>query len=337
MKHTEYSLSTRSIRTILIDKALLLILMFFIIMIIALNPAFLQWRVVKDILTQSSVKLIVALGLMFTLLVGGTDLAGGRQVGLAAVIVASMSQTATYASRFYPNLPQIPIVIPILIALVVVAVIGLANGFMVAKLRMAPFIATYGMMTIVYGINCIYYGQKPNNAQPIGGIRDDLTFLSTSQVFGQICPLILIAAFCAIVVWFVLNKTVFGKHIYAVGGNIQAAKVSGIKVNNILVAVFVIESILVGIAGILEVSRTGGANSAYGFSYEFDAISACVVGGVSLNGGIGKVSGAIIGVIIFTIISYGLAFIGVNPNYQLIIKGLIICSAVALDMRKNAR
>jgi methyl-galactoside transport system permease protein len=327
----------KKIKKILVDKALLLILVAIILMIIALNPAFLQWRVVKDILTQSSVKLIVALGLMFTLLVGGTDLSGGRQVGLAAVIVASMSQAANYASRFYPNLPDIPIVLPILVALAVVALIGVANGLMVAKLRMAPFIATFGMMTIVYGINCIYYGQKPNNAQPIGGIRDDLTFLSTYQVFGQISPLVIIAALCAVVVWFFLNKTVFGKHIYAVGGNAEAARVSGVKVNRIIVSVFVIESILVGLAGILEVSRTGGANSAYGFSYEFDAISACVVGGVSLNGGIGTVSGAVIGVVIFTIISYGLAFIGVNPNYQLIIKGLIICSAVALDMRKNAK
>ncbi len=325
-----------SIKEIILDKALILVLLLMIIVVVIIEPAFLQWRVVKDILTQSSIKLIVAVGLLFTLLLGGTDLSGGRQVGLAAVIVASMSQTATYASRFFPNLPQIPIIIPIILAIVVVSIIGLCNGFMIAKLKMAPFIATFGMSTIVYGINCLFFSMEPNRSQPIGGIRDELTSLSSTKVFGEISLLVLIAVVVTFLVWFILNKTVFGKNIYIVGGNKEAAKVSGVAVDKVIMAAFIIESILVGFAGILEVARTGGANSAYGFSYEFDAISACVVGGVSLSGGIGKVSGVVIGVIIFTIISYGLAFIGVNPNWQLIIKGMIICSAVALDMKKHA-
>jgi len=325
-----------SIKEIILDKALILVLLLMIIVVVIIEPAFLQWRVVKDILTQSSIKLIVAVGLLFTLLLGGTDLSGGRQVGLAAVIVASMSQTATYASRFFPNLPQIPIIIPIILAIVVVSIIGLCNGFMIAKLKMAPFIDTFGMSTIVYGINCLFFSMEPNRSQPIGGIRDELTSLSSTKVFGEISLLVLIAVVVTFLVWFILNKTVFGKNIYIVGGNKEAAKVSGVAVDKVIMAAFIIESILVGFAGILEVARTGGANSAYGFSYEFDAISACVVGGVSLSGGIGKVSGVVIGVIIFTIISYGLAFIGVNPNWQLIIKGMIICSAVALDMKKHA-
>ena len=325
-----------SIREFIFDKALILVLIAMIVIIVIIEPAFLQWRVMKDILTQSSIKLIVAIGLLFTLLLGGTDLSGGRQVGLAAVIVASMSQTATYAGRFFPNLPQIPLIIPVLIAILVVALIGLCNGWMVAKLKMAPFIATFGMMTIVYGINSLYISQEPNRGQPIGGIREGLTVLSSTKVFGEISLLVFIALAVTIIAWFVLNKTVYGKNIYVVGGNVDAAKVSGVDVNKVIISAFVIESILVGFAGILEVARTGGANSAYGFSYEFDAISACVVGGVSLSGGIGKISGVVIGVIIFTIISYGLAFIGVNPNWQLIIKGLIICSAVALDMKKHA-
>ena len=325
-----------SIKEKILDKALILVLLIMITLIIIIEPAFFQWRVIKDILTQSSIKLIVAIGLFFTLLLGGTDLSGGRQVGLAAVIVASMSQSATYAGRFYPDLPQIPIIIPIIIAIVAVSVIGLVNGLMIAKLKMAPFIATFGMMTIVYGINSLYITQEPNRGQPIGGIHEGLTFLSSMKIFGEISLLVVIAIIVTIIAWFVLNKTVFGKNIYIVGGNKDAAKVSGINVDKIIISAFVIESVLVGLAGILEVARTGGANSAYGFSYEFDAISACVVGGVSLSGGIGKMSGVVIGVIIFTIISYGLAFIGINPNWQLIIKGLIICSAVALDMRKHS-
>ncbi len=318
----------------LTDNALIIVLLLIIMMMIFVEPAFLQLRVLKDILTQSSVKLITALGLLFPLLLGGTDLAGGRQVGLAAVIVASLSQTATYANRFYPNLPDLPIIIPIFIAIAVVAVIGFVNGLMIAKLKMAPFIATFGMSTIVYGINSLYFSMEPNRSQPIGGIKESLTNFSTIKIF-DLSLLVYIALLVAFVVWFVLNRTVYGKCLYIVGGNKEAAKVSGINVGKIIISAFVIESCLVGLAGILEVARTGGANSAYGVSYEFDAISSCVVGGVSLSGGIGKVSGAIIGVIIFTIISYGLAFIGVNPNWQLIIKGIIICSAVALDMRKH--
>lgn len=329
-------MKTINIKKLLIDKALVIVLLFMIVGIIIIEPSFLQWRVFTDIITQSAVKMICALGLMFPLLIGGTDLAGGRQVGLAAVIVASMSQMADYSNRFWPNLPNLPIIIPIIVAIAIVAVIGSANGFMVSRLKMAPFIATFGMSTIVYGINCLYFAKKPNNSQPIGGIREELRFLSSYKLFGQISLLVVIAVAAVIIVWFVLNKTVFGKNIYIVGGNSDAAKVSGVNVNKVIMYVFIIESCLVGLAGIMEVARTGGANSSYGNAYEFDAISSCVVGGISLSGGIGKVSGAVIGVIIFTFISYGLAFIGVNSNWQLIIKGLIICSAVALDMRKNA-
>lgn len=325
-----------NMKKILIDKALVIVLLFMIVGIIIIEPSFLQWRVFTDIITQSAVKMICALGLMFPLLIGGTDLAGGRQVGLAAVVVASMSQMADYSNRFWPNLPNLPIIIPILTAIAIVAVIGAVNGFMVSKLKMAPFIATFGMSTIVYGINCLYFAKKPNNSQPIGGIREELRLLSSYKLFGQISLLVVIAVAAVIIVWFVLNKTVFGKNIYIVGGNSDAAKVSGVNVNKVIMSVFIIESCLVGLAGIMEVARTGGANSSYGNAYEFDAISSCVVGGISLSGGIGKVSGAVIGVIIFTFISYGLAFIGVNSNWQLIIKGMIICSAVALDMRKNA-
>lgn len=327
--------SSADAKKLLMDKALILALVGMICVIIIIEPSFFRWRVMKDIMTQSAVKLVCALGLMFPLLLGGTDLAGGRQVGLAAVIVASLSQTAEYVNRFYPNLPNLPIFVPILIALAVVAVIGLCNGLMIAKLKMAPFIATYGMSTIVYGINCLYFAKEPNRSQPIGGIRPELTALSSTEFLG-VSVLVWIAAAVALIVWFVLNRTTFGKHIYVVGGNKETAKVSGVNVSFIIIACFIIESILVGTGGVLEVARTGGANSGYGVSYEFDAISACVVGGVSLSGGVGKVSGAIIGVIIFTIISYGLTFIGMNPNWQLIIKGLIICAAVALDMRKNS-
>ena len=324
----------KNIKDYIIDNALIIALLITIIGIIIIEPSFLQWRVVTDIMTQSAVKLIC---LMFPLLLGGTDLAGGRQVGLAAVVVASLAQKAGYSKLFWPGLPELPIFVPILVALAVVALIGYLNGLMICKLRMAPFIATYGMASAVYGLNQLYFAKAPNNSQPIGGIRDDLTILSRFRIGGQVSFLVVIALVVMAVVWFILNRTTFGKNIYITGGNKEAAKVSGINVNKVIIACFIIESILVGLAGILEVARTGGANAGYGNAYEFDAISSCVVGGVSLSGGIGKVSGAFIGVMIFTFISYGLSFIGLNSNWQLVIKGIIICSAVALDMRKNAK
>jgi methyl-galactoside transport system permease protein len=280
--------------------------------------------------------MIVALGLMFPLLTGGTDLAGGRQLGLAAVIVTSMLQRESYSSRFWPNLPQIPIFIPILIAILVLGSVGFTNGLMVAKLKIPPFIATLGMSTIVYGANLLYYAKPPNNSQPIAGLRTEFTIIASYKLFGQINLLIPIAFLFILIVWFVLNKTTYGKNLYAVGGNPTAARIAGINVEAILISAYVIESVFVVFGGVLESARTLGGNAAYGTSYEFDAISACVVGGVSLNGGIGKVFGVVLGVIIFTVINYGLAFIGMSPNFQLIIRGVIICSAVAFDMRKNA-
>ena len=247
-----------NLKKILIDKSLIIVLIIMILGIIAIEPSFLQWRVFTDIITQSAVKMICALGLMFPLLLGGTDLSGGRQVGLAAVLVASMCQMADYSNKFWPNLPELPIILPILLTLAAVAVIGAVNGFMISKLKMLPFIATYGMSTIVYGINCLYFAKEPNNSQPIGGIRDELKFFSTYKLFGQISLLVVIAIVAVIVVWFVLNKTVFGKNIYIVGGSPEAAKVSGINVGKIIMAVFIIESCLVGLAGIMEVARTGG-------------------------------------------------------------------------------
>jgi len=329
-------IKVKDIKDKFFNNALIVLLCFGVVVIIIIEPKFLQFRVLKDILTQSSVKLIVALGLMFPLLTAGTDLSGGRQLGLSAVVVASMMQVATYPNPFFPNLPALPVILPILMALAAVAVCGLINGYMVAWLHLPPFIATLGMSTIVYGANCIYYNMEPNNAQPIGGIRPELTILSRYQVFGQMSLLIFIAAFVACFVWFLLNKTTYGKSIYAAGGNPVAAQISGVKVKPILLSAYIIESLLIGLAGVLEVARNSGANSSFGFSYEFDAISACVVGGVSLSGGVGKVSGVIVGVIIFNVINYGLTFIGVDPNWQQVFKGLIICMAVALDMRKNA-
>jgi methyl-galactoside transport system permease protein len=217
-------------------------------------------------------------------------------------------------------------------------ILGLLNGVIVAYLKVPPFIATLGTMVATYGITSIYFDRPPYGAQPIGGLRKDLTTLGSGYIgfdgTYSIPYIVIIALVVAAVIWILHNKTRFGKNMYAIGGNPDAAKVSGVPVPKNLIFIYTIAGALYGLAGTLEAARTGGATNNYGNGYELDAIAACVVGGVSTSGGIGTVPGMIIGVLIFSIISYGLTFINMNPYWQQIIKGAIIIAAVAVDIRK---
>ena len=340
----EAALAGKTFAEFLTNNAILLAMLVLVVVICILQPRFMQIRVALDILTQSSTKLIMALGICFTLLIAGTDLSAGRMVGLAAVISASMMQTATYANRFFPDLPQVAVWMPIIIAIIACMVFGALNGFLVAKYDMHPFIATLAVQVIIYGACSLYFDMPPNNSQPIGGIRPDFAQLGQMRLFSGIYKgfpgisiLIPIAVVICVIIWFILNKTVFGKNVYAIGGNREAAVVAGINVFRNIMGIFILASCLYGIAGVLEAARTAGATNNYGNGYELDAIAACVVGGVSLNGGIGKVGGIIMGVLIFTIIQYGLQFINVSPMWQQVIKGVIIAVAVAIDLTKYRR
>ena len=326
-------LNKKSLKQFVMDKAIFLVLLMLVIVIAIINPRILRLQVLRDILMMSSTKIIMALGMMFVILTGGVDLGGGRLVGMAAVVSASMLQTADYVRRFYPALGQIPIILPILLAVFVGTLFGMMNGLIVAKFKVPAFIATLSSMLIIYGINSIYFNMPPNNSQPIGGLRADFTYLGSGSI-GFVPVIVIFAALVSIIVWFVLNKTVFGKNVYAVGGNPEAAAVSGINITKTLVGLFGVCGFLISLSGVLEAARTGGATNNYGNGYELDAIASCVVGGVSTTGGVGTVSGVIAGVIIFSFINYGLTFIGVNPYWQNIIKGVIIVSAVSFDIRK---
>jgi len=335
----EVVFSSKNFSTFLTNNAILLAMLVLVIVICILQPRFMQIRVALDILTQSSTRLIIALGICFTLLIAGTDLSAGRMVGLASVVSASMLQTATYANRFFPDLPQVEVWMPILAAIGACMIFGALNGFLVAKYDMHPFIATLAVQVMIYGACSLYFDMPPNNSQPIGGVRPDFAALGQMRIFQTgsfqgISILIPIAAVICVIIWFILNKTVFGKNVYAIGGNREAAVVAGINVFRCIMGIFILASCLYGIAGVLEAARTAGATNNYGNGYELDAIAACVVGGVSLNGGIGKVSGIVIGVLIFTVIQYGLQFINVSPMWQQVIKGIIIAVAVAIDLTK---
>lgn len=337
--------SSKTFGAFMTNYAILLAMLVLVVVICVIQPRFMQLRVALDILTQSSTRLIIALGICFTLLIAGTDLSAGRMVGLAAVISTSMLQTATYANRFFPDLPQVSLWLPILLAILACMLFGALNGFLVAKYDMHPFIATLAVMVIIYGACSLYFDLPPNNSQPIGGVRADFAALGQTKLFVSATPggfpgisiLIPIAGVICFLIWFILNKTVFGKNVYAIGGNREAAVVAGINVFRSIMGIFILASCLYGVAGVLEAARTAGATNQYGSGYELDAIAACVVGGVSLNGGIGKVSGIVSGVLIFTVIQYGLQFINVSPMWQQVIKGAIIAVAVAIDMTKYRR
>lgn len=335
--HPEVSFSARSAKNFLTNNAIMLALLALVVVICFIEPRFMQIQVLLDILTQSSTRMIIALGICFTLLIAGTDLSAGRMVGLAAVVSTSMLQTATYANRFYPDLPQLPVFLPIIVAIIACMLFGTLNGFLVAKYDMHPFIATLAVQVMIYGACSLYFDMPPNSSQPIGGIRPDFSAIGQTKLFGRISVLVPIAVVFTIAIWFVLNKTVFGKNVYAIGGNREAAVVSGVNVFKTIMGIFILASFMYGVGGVLEAARTAGATNNYGDGYELDAIAACVVGGVSLNGGIGTVGGIISGVLIFTVIQYGLQFIGVSPMWQQVIKGIIIAVAVAIDLSKYKR
>ncbi|MGQ0285711.1 galactose/methyl galactoside ABC transporter permease MglC [Pasteurellaceae bacterium 22721_9_1] len=320
------------------QNAIYFVLLVLLAIIIAQDPSFLSLRNFSNILTQSSVRLIIALGVAGLLVTQGTDLSAGRQVGLAAVISATLLQAMDNMNKVFPNLGEIPIPVVILAVCAAGAVIGLINGLVIAYLNVTPFIATMGTMIIVYGINSLYYDAV--GSSPIAGFND--SFADFTQGFFRVGSfnlsyITIYAAIASIIVWIMWNKTRFGKNIFAIGGNPEAARVSGVNVARNLVVIYMIAGMFYGFGGMLEAGRIGSATNNLGFMYELDAIAACVVGGVSFAGGVGTVIGVVTGVLIFTVINYGLTYIGVNPYWQYIIKGSIIIFAVAIDSLKYAK
>ncbi|MDA3950264.1 MAG: galactose/methyl galactoside ABC transporter permease MglC [Spirochaeta sp.] len=330
------SWSRREWKDFFVNNAIYIVILGMIAFIIANEPQFVSVAVFRNIMTQSSVRLILAYGVAGIIILQGTDLSLGRNVGFAAVISASLLQRADYASRFYPDLPALPLFVPLIIAAIVSAFFSGINGWVVAKFKIHPFLATLGMMITLYGILSIYFASGAPGPQPIGGFDPRYTEAVVGSTFG-IPNLVIYAAITSVIVWILWNKTTFGKNLFAVGGNPEAAEVSGVNVMRTFITTYVLAGVLYGIGGYLEAARIGSANNGTGFGYELDAIAACVVGGISFSGGIGKVSGAIAGVLMFTIISYGMTFIGLDQYYQYIVKGIIIVAAVAIDTQKYLR
>ncbi len=356
MKLNFKNMNREDVVNFLVNNGIYLVMGALILTVIVMEPGFLSIPVFINILSQSSVKLILALGVGGIIVLQGTDLSLGRITGFATVIAASMLQAVTAVNTFYPDffLNQMPDAVRLLVTalacIVVCAIFTAINGFITAKFDVHPFVVTLGTSLVVYGINTLYYnfggGQPIGSHDPAykelvnGNILNfkEMGILQGTPLESFFIPhLVIFAAVIALVVYFIWNKTVFGKNMYAVGGNPEAAKVSGINVVKVFVQVNVMAGILYGIAGFLEAARIGSANNATGVGYELDAIAACVIGGISFSGGVGNVKSAIIGVLMFQILAYGMLFLGLGIEIQNIIKGAVIVVAVALDRRKYIR
>ena len=325
-------------RELIVNNLLYILLAVAIIGIEIYDPRFLSLSSVVNIISLSAANLPIALGIAGCIILTGTDLSAGRIVGLTACVAASLLQASGYAGKMFPALDTMPILVVFLIALAIGALVGLINGFCTAKFNLHPFIVTLATQLITYGLLLIYLMQGTNNGQSISGLDAGYTRFITGSVirpFGVAIPnYVFYAILITVIMWFVWNKTVFGKNMFAVGSNPEAANVSGVNVKRTIIGVFVLAGVLYAVTGFIEAARIGSNSASTGLNYELDAIAACVIGGVSFVGGIGKIRGVILGVLLQRIIFVGLTFLGIDSNMQYIIKGIIILVACAIDMRK---
>ena len=306
---------------------------------------FLTFGNFSNLVVNMSPRFIIACGVSGCLITKGTDLSAGRQVGLAACLAAMLLQQLDYSARMLPWLPDIPWGVAMLIVMAIMALFGAVNGCVVAFLKVPPFIATLGMQTIVYGLCSIITGN-----QPMGGYKDTYRGVASGRLrdfaIGDMKPfdpipgvreipyLAIFAVIVGIFFWFLYNKTRHGKYMYAIGGNESAAQVAGVNVAPTLIRIYILAAVMYGLGGFLVGAKAGGASTATGFGYELEAIAACTIGGVSTNGGVGKVSGILVGVLVFEALKICLQFLGVDPAYTFVAQGLVIIIAVALDLRK---
>ena len=326
----------RKIGDLILNNAMYIIIAIAIIFITVKQPKFISLSSIVNIISLTAAKLPIALGIGGCIVLTGTDISAGRVVGLAACISASLLTTVF---KVFPNMTSaMPIPVVLLIVLGVGAAVGFVNGFSVAKFKLHPFIVTLSTQQITYGIILMYLMNGVNNGQTLSGLTDSYRSLITGTLFtigGVAIPrYVLYAVILTAVMWVIWNKTTFGKNMFAVGSNEEAANVSGVNVARTIILVFMLAGVMYGITGFFDGARIASANANTGLNYECDAIAACVIGGVSFVGGIGRISGIVVGVLLLQIIFAGLNFLSVDPNMLYIIKGLIILVACAIDMRK---
>ena len=329
----------KSVKGFLIARAMYIIIISAIVLIAVLEPRFLSVASIVNILSLTAAKLPIALGIGGAIVLTGTDISAGRAVGLTACIAASLLQSTGYANKMFPNLATVSPFIALLAVIVIGALIGLLNGFFVAKFKLHPFIVTLSTQLIIFGAILLFLQIGDNGGQTLSGLDESyISFISGPLFYlkGIAVPrYVLYSIIITAIMWVIWNKTVFGRNMFAVGSNEDAARVSGVNVSLTIILVFMLAGAMYGITGFIEGARIASVASYTGLNYESDAIAACVIGGVSFVGGTGKIGGIVIGVLLLQIIFVGLNFLSVDQNMLYIIKGAIILLACAVDMRKH--
>ena len=328
---------SKKISEFLLNYALYIILGLMLIVIICVNPKFLSVSNFTKILTQASTRIILALGVAGMIVLAGTDLSVGRIVGCSAAVTASLVQATTYGSRMYQFEKDLPLIVPLLASIAVAIIFCVINGFGVAKLHLHAFIISLGTQLIAFGCTCIYINSQGGGAQALSTFNAKFNNFVTGafNIGGFKLPYLIIYATIAVVIMYIVwNKTTLGKNMFAIGGNTEAAAVSGVNVAKNIMGVYIIAGVLYGVASFLEAGRIGSVNTGTGLNYDLDAISGCVIGGVSFSGGVGTIPGVVIGVVILQVITYAFNFLGIDPYLQYIIRGFIIILAVSIDVRK---
>lgn len=298
----------------------LLGLILIVIVITILNPSFMTTDNILNILRQVSISALIAFGMTFVILTGGIDLSVGSTLALTGAVGATM-----LASGMDP-------VLTIFTALTLGAILGAVNGVIIAKGKVAPFIATLATMTIYRGLTLVY-----TDGRPVSDLGNEITFqmLGKGYFFGIPVPVCtMIIAF--VVLYLIMHKTTFGRRVYAVGGNEGASKLSGINVDRVKIAVYSLTGMLAALSALILTSRLNSAQPTAGTSYELDAIAAVVLGGTSLTGGKGWIFGTLVGALIIGVLNNGLNLIGVSSFFQQVVKGIVILIAVLIDRKKTA-
>ncbi len=314
------SRNRKSISTLLEVAGILPILVIICILFAFLSPNFLTGSNIVNILRQASINIVLATGMTFVILTGGIDLSVGSILAVSAVVALLVSLLPALSWAAVP------------VALLAGLFLGLLNGALITFLDVPPFIVTLGSLTALRGVAFLI-------AQGTTLINRDINFAWVGNTYlGPFPWLVIIALLSVIVSWFVLRQTVLGVQIYAVGGNERAARLTGIKVNRVLLFVYGISGLLAGLAGIMSASRLYSASGVLGQGYELDAIAAVILGGTSFTGGIGTIGGTLLGALIIAILNNGLTLLNLSYFWQLVVKGLVIILAVMIDrLRRRSR
>jgi len=317
-----------------LDHAMIIIIIAMAIYVQIMKPTFFSVPSLVNIISLTAARLPMALGVAGCIVLAGTDLSGGRVAGMTAFIAAILLQKVGANGKIIEAIGPQPLILVIVLVMIVGALVGMVNGFCMGKFKLHPFIVTLATQMITYGVYLTI-----SNSKQVSSLDASYTTSFVTRPLFKIGPTsvmtyVLLAVILTCIMWVIWNKTTFGKNMFAVGSNEEAARVSGVNVLATIVGTFMIAGALYGYTGFVEAARLGSSTATLGLNYESDAIAAVVIGGVSFVGGTGKISGVILGVFMMQLIMSGMTFLGISGNVTYIIKGAVILFACILDMRK---